>query len=67
MPEGLPGWSDKDKEHLGQEMADVLIYLIRLADQCHIDLPAAALNKMAMNRLKYPADKFFGSSRKYNA
>ena len=67
VPVGLPDWSDKDKDHLGQEMADVLIYLIRLADQCHIDLPAAALNKMAMNRLKYPADKFFGSSRKYNA
>eukprot|EP01122_Echinamoeba_exundans_P006514 TRINITY_DN1851_c0_g1_i3.p1 TRINITY_DN1851_c0_g1~~TRINITY_DN1851_c0_g1_i3.p1 ORF type:complete len:165 (+),score=8.01 TRINITY_DN1851_c0_g1_i3:57-497(+) len=33
---GLPGWSPADKEHLGEELSDVLLYLIRLADRCQI-------------------------------
>lgn len=49
---GLPNWSEKDKTHLGQEMSDVLLYLVRLADKTGIDLPRAALNKMALNAAK---------------
>lgn len=56
----MTGWSEADREHLGQELSDVLIYLIRLADRCHVDLPAAALNAK-----KYPASKVRGSSQKY--
>ena len=63
----LVGWSDADKEHLGQELSDVLVYLIRLADRCHVDLPTAVLNKIALNEKKYPADKVRGSSQKYTA
>ena len=59
------GWSDREKEHLGEELSDVLIYLVRLADQCHVDLPTAVLRKFELNRKKYPADKVHGSSRKY--
>lgn len=35
-------WTNEEKTHLGEELSDVLIYLLRLADMCEIDLPAAA-------------------------
>lgn len=47
------------------EMADVLVYLVRLADKLDIDLMAAVAAKMAINRDKYPADKVRGDCRKY--
>lgn len=43
---GLPEWSEEDKVHLGEEMADVFNYLIRLADRCEVDLPAAVRRKL---------------------
>jgi len=46
------------------EMADVLLYLVRLADKLDVDLLAAAQKKMAKNALKYPAERVRGSSRK---
>ena len=48
------------------EMADVLLYLVRLADKLGIDLGAAALRKIELNALKYPVDQFRGSARKYD-
>jgi dCTP diphosphatase len=48
------------------ESADVLIYLVRLADKLGIDLLAAADAKIAANEQRYPADKVRGSSKKYN-
>ena len=47
------------------EMADVLVYLVRLADKLEVDLLAAAAQKIEKNALKYPADKVRGSMRKY--
>ncbi len=47
------------------ELADVLLYLIRLADKLDVDLVAAGYDKVAKNALKYPADKARGSMRKY--
>ena len=47
------------------EMADVLVYLVRIADKLDIDLGAAVTEKMALNRAKYPADKVRGDARKY--
>lgn len=64
---GLPGWTARDAEHLGEEMSDVLIYLLRLADRCGVDLAAAATRKMELNRKKYPAALARGSSAKYTA
>nr|XP_020669187.1 dCTP pyrophosphatase 1 [Pogona vitticeps]XP_020669188.1 dCTP pyrophosphatase 1 [Pogona vitticeps]XP_020669190.1 dCTP pyrophosphatase 1 [Pogona vitticeps] len=64
-PEGLPGWTVSEREALSDELSDVLIYLVALADKCHVDLPAAALRKIDKNRLKYPAEKVYGSSKKY--
>lgn len=48
-----------------EEVADVLLYLVRLADKLDIDLVAAATEKMKLNAAKYPAEKARGSSKKY--
>ncbi|MBW8078135.1 MAG: nucleotide pyrophosphohydrolase [Gallionella sp.] len=48
-----------------EELADVLLYLIRLADKLDIDLVSAAVDKMALNAKKYPVDKARGSNKKY--
>ena len=47
------------------EIADVLLYLLQLADKLQIDPVAAAKNKLAINAEKYPVDKARGSSKKY--
>ena len=52
-------------EAVRDEMADVLLYLIRLADKLEVDLLAAAAHKIGVNARKYPIDKARGSSRKY--
>ncbi|XP_056121067.1 glutamyl-tRNA(Gln) amidotransferase subunit B, mitochondrial [Rhinichthys klamathensis goyatoka] len=65
VAEGLPDWTEPEREHLAQELSDVLIYLVELAEKCHVDLPQAVLRKMALNRLKYPASKVHGSAKKY--
>ena len=67
VPPQLPDWSPLEKEHLGEEMSDVLLYLVRLADVCGVDLSTAVMNKFEKNRAKYPVDKCRGSSKKYTA
>ncbi|XP_045171925.2 dCTP pyrophosphatase 1-like [Mercenaria mercenaria] len=67
VKEGLPDFTDSEKEHVGQEMGDVMLYLIRLAEKCHIDLPTAVLKKIKQNGQKYPADQVYGKSHKYTA
>jgi dCTP diphosphatase len=47
------------------ELADTLIYLIRLADKLEIDLLAAAQSKIEVNEQKYPVDKAKGNAKKY--
>ena len=47
------------------ECADVLLFLLRLCDKLDIDLYAAAERKIAINAVKYPADRVRGSARKY--
>ena len=49
------------------EMADVLIYLTRLADVLGVDLLGAAVDKIELNEQRYPADRVRGSARKYDA
>ncbi|KAL9981824.1 hypothetical protein ACROYT_G010580 [Oculina patagonica] len=65
VQEGLPDWSPKEKHHLAQELSDVLVYLVRLAEKCHVDLPQEVVAKIAVNSKKYPADLVKGSSKKY--
>jgi dCTP diphosphatase len=57
---------DAKLEQVGHEMADVLVYLVRLADKLGVDLGAAVEEKMALNRAKYPADVVRGDARKYD-
>jgi dCTP diphosphatase len=45
---------------LGDELADVLLYLVRLADVAGVDLGAAALTKLARNEGRFPAATFHG-------
>ena len=52
------------KAIIAEELADVLIYLVRLADVLEIDLLAAASSKIAANAERYPADEVRGSSAK---
>jgi dCTP diphosphatase len=52
-------------ESVRKELADVLIYLIRLADKLEIDLLQAARDKIQENEAKYPVDKARGSGHEY--
>ena len=52
-------------EALRDECADVLLYLLLIADRAGIDLEAAALDKLRKNAEKYPIEKSYGTSRKY--
>lgn len=49
-----------------EELADVALYLIRLADVLGVDLNAAVANKLATNAAKYPVEMSRGVSTKYN-
>ena len=52
-------------EALRDECADVLLYLLLIADKAGINLEEAARNKLKKNAAKYPIEKSYGSSRKY--
>ncbi len=56
---------DGTREALRDECADVLLYLLLIADKAGIDLEAAARAKLAKNAGKYPVEKSYGSSKKY--
>ncbi|ONK56466.1 uncharacterized protein A4U43_C10F9010 [Asparagus officinalis] len=46
VPKRLPDWDEKEKEHVGEELSDVLLYLVRLPDICSVDLGKTVLRKM---------------------
>ena len=56
--------ADKRSE-IAEELADVLLYLIQLADKLDVDLLEAGRSKLAKNAIKYPVALARGSSRKY--
>ncbi len=58
--------SKEKHQEVGYEMADILLYLIRLAERLDIDLIAVAERKIEINEKRYPADKVRGSARKYS-
>ena len=58
LPDGL--------QAVGEELADILLYLVRLSDKLVIDLREAALLKLEKNALKYPAEQVRGSAKKYS-
>jgi NTP pyrophosphatase (non-canonical NTP hydrolase) len=45
------------KQNIKEEMADILIYLVQLADKMDIDLEEEVLEKMKKNALKYPVQE----------
>ena len=53
-------------EPVRHEMADVLVYLVLLADKLGVDLLAAAAEKIAINAGKYPAETVRGKAAKYD-
>lgn len=59
--------NDEKLEQVGQELADTLVYLLRIAEVTGIDLIEAANRKIDLNAQKYPVDKVKGSNKKYTA
>lgn len=52
------------KQEVALEMADILIYLVRLSERLDLDLLAAAEKKIAINEGRYPAHKVRGDARR---
>lgn len=68
---GQHDWSEIDenaavRDHVEEEVADILLYLIRFASLANIDLQQAALKKISKNAVKYPVARSKGSDKKYN-
>lgn len=60
------GHGNDDTERAAEEIADILIYLLRMADKLNIDIEAAVVRKMALNAQKYPVALAKGNAEKYN-
>ncbi len=60
------GLSPERKAEVGQEIADIQIYLVRLADRLGIDIEQAVSAKIELNARKYPVDRVRGRAVKYN-
>lgn len=56
----------EQRAHASEELADVLLYLVKLADELGVDLVAAAGEKIATNAVRYPVAKARGTSRKHS-
>ena len=54
------------KKQIGEEMADTLYFLLRMAQKYDVDLSKALKEKMKKNEEKYPVDKAKGSNKKYD-
>ena len=59
-------WNNNfDKEHVYEELADVVNYCIVMADCLGVDLEEIVLSKLEKNREKYPVEKCKGTDKKY--
>ena len=58
--------NDTKFENLREELGDIFIYLLHLADKYELNLIECAEQKLVHNAAKYPAEKVKGSSKKYN-
>jgi dCTP diphosphatase len=54
-------------QKVAHEIADVQIYLVRLADKLGVDIHKTVVEKMAINEKRYPADRVRGRADKYTA
>ena len=60
------GSQNADIENVKEEVADIFGYLLLLCDTLKIDLINETTKKIIKNELKYPKEKAFGNSKKYN-
>jgi len=58
--------ASEKRSRIGQELADIMIYIIMMAHDLNIDLEQAILDKMERNEEKYPVNKSRGKSSKYD-
>jgi NTP pyrophosphatase (non-canonical NTP hydrolase) len=58
--------SEEMRARVADEIADVQVYLVRLADRLEIDIASSVTAKMKKNEAKYPAELVRGSSKKYS-
>ncbi|ALT68990.1 MazG domain-containing protein [Methanobrevibacter millerae] len=56
-----------DIDEVADELADVLIYSMYMADSLNLDIKEIILNKMKKNAIKYPVEKSYGVSTKYDS
>jgi NTP pyrophosphatase (non-canonical NTP hydrolase) len=57
---------EKQRERIGEELADVLVFLVRFAQMYGFDLSRSTESKLKKNESKYPVEGFRGSNRKYD-
>ncbi len=60
------GLTDDQLSHLKEEIGDIMIYLVNLADKYNLDPVHCAKEKIKLNRDKYPAHVVKGSAKKYS-
>ncbi|SMF20213.1 NTP pyrophosphatase, house-cleaning of non-canonical NTPs [Alteromonadaceae bacterium Bs31] len=65
LPEAGVELEQEQRENIRSEMADVFMYLLRMADVLDVDLLEAVQDKAELNEARYPADRVKGSSKKY--
>lgn len=65
-PEEVEARVKTHREEISDEMADIAVYLVELADNLGIDLLMAMEQKIQKNAEKYPVDRVRGSSKKYS-
>ncbi len=60
------GNENADINNIKEEVADIFGYLLLFCNELGIDLIEASKNKIELNNKKYPVEKAFGTSKKYN-
>ena len=63
-PEQSAALGPERRREVAHELADILIYLIRLADRLGVDLLDATHEKIALNESRYPAERVRGDARR---
>lgn len=59
-------WNDNyDKEAVCEELADVMVYCLHMADSLEVNIEDIIKKKMDKNEIKYPVEKAKGTSKKY--
>ena len=57
--------NDYDVTEVSEELADVLIYCMYMADSLDLDVKEIIFNKLEKNAIKYPVEKSKGNAKKY--